>query len=669
MKTIKARLQTSIGSLVLVIVAFVVVYFPAQQREREMASFEAQLGVMADALGIAIGIAIEGQSFEGMRLASEYVSNDPESAWVVISTADGSVFAAYPPEAAEHFQSDGSHRPGEISHRSVARTGKDGTPTHYVTIAKSLDPIDSRISRTQLRILAICTGLFLAALAIIRIIANRYSGPIEELSWAATETSRGRLNTRVRVSSNDELGVLATGFNGMVANLQAVASNVHESMAELNEVAVGLDTTASEMLEDLVRQRSASETISNASQHVSKTAIDVDSNTEQLVQLIAESASSLSEMSSATHSVAGNMRSLTDALDGASSSSTEMVAAVTQTTETMETLSEGARSAEELLRRMSVATQHIDESARSCGESSNDVRDEAAQGASVVEGTINSIRQVKGCFSDIERAVELLEEKMDSVGGAVEIISRITDETGLLSLNASIIAAQAGDRGLGFGVVAERIKLLSHQTASSAEEVANLIAEVREEAAKTRTAVLTGGNAVELGVENSLKAGKSLALITDKSTSAANRIRDIVESAGAQARDAKEVEVAMADVGVLAKQTSDATHEQKQAGAHVSKDLELIRELSIETQRETEKQLAQSTHILSAVRRVSDQITEIATASSSQVRQSEDMSEALNTFSRIASDGKRRAEDCRQMVEKLLERAESLQRSIDRFDS
>ena len=175
--------------------------------------------------------------------------------------------------------------------------------------------------------------------------------------------------------------------------------------------------------------------------------------------------------------------------------------------------------------------------------------------------------------------------------------------------------------------------------------------------------------AVEQGITKSLSAGRSLSLITEKSTSAVTRVNEIIASVGAHARDAQQVEAVMTEFGKLAKRTSEATSEQKRAGAHVSKDLELIRDLGVETQRATEEQITQSSHIMDTVQRVSDQMVEIVKASSSQVQETEAMSAALDTFSRLATDGEQRAQACRDMIEKLIERAGSLQTSIDRFDS
>lgn len=80
-----------------------------------------------------------------------------------------------------------------------------------------------------------------------------------------------------------------------------------------------------------------------------------------------------------------------------------------------------------------------------------------------------------------QRAMELLEEKTKKIDGIVNVIADISDQTDLLSLNAAIESARAGEQGKGFAVVSEEIRKLSQQTQKTLSDVREIIGELLEQ--------------------------------------------------------------------------------------------------------------------------------------------------------------------------------------------
>ncbi len=192
----------------------------------------------------------------------------------------------------------------------------------------------------------------------------------------------------------------------------------------------------------------------------------------------------------------------------------------------------GAKSQSTATAEITATMTELLEAARSMSDSGAQVakqveqsRNECVAGQAQVDRMVTGIEVVRGRVERIaERMVELGGQSR-KISGALDIITELSEQTNLLSLNASIEAAGAGDAGQRFAVVAHEIRKLAERASESTDEIRELVAAVQGTVDTTTLATEEASKSVVAGVA-----------ITDELTEVFNRITASIDAAATSAK-------------------------------------------------------------------------------------------------------------------------------------
>jgi methyl-accepting chemotaxis protein len=293
-----------------------------------------------------------------------------------------------------------------------------------------------------------------------------------------------------------------------------------------------------------------------------------------------ERASISAEMSATTDAIAENINQYSSFVLETSSSIEEMTSAIKETAENIRGLSTSTEQTVSAISQISASQSNVRENSERGATASGSVRTQAQQGLHSMAATMRAMQEIVKSNDESFESINRLSRYSVRVGEFLSVIQDVVDQTNLLSLNASIIAAQAGERGKAFAVVAEEVRSLAHRTSASTKEIEELVRNIQKETSAVQRSVSQGKDKAKEGVKISSLANDALVTI-DKSAEEASRVvahiaaETIEQSAGIQ-RIADEAESNLERV----RQITLATEHQQAGTSQVLKNLEHMRELA-----------------------------------------------------------------------------------------
>lgn len=298
-------------------------------------------------------------------------------------------------------------------------------------------------------------------------------------------------------------------------------------------------------------------------------------------------------------------------IDETSSAVNEISVAIEQVTRNLDHLSGVVHQSASAMEQIHSTIGNVEQNAAISHEVSHQVKDRAEESRAVVTETINALDEIKHSVGLSFDAIQRLAENSSRIENIVSVINDITKRTNLLALNASIIAAQAGEYGKSFGVVADEIRNLSLQTGHSTGEITSIIEEIMSESKTAANNIRTSRDLVHRGVELGHTTGESLKAIFDSSDCSLEMTKQIKQATQEQVSSVQLVARSMEEISSMTSQIFAASTDQSKATKSIARSIETIKEMTHEMVKSTLRQVDDGRLIRLNVESVSGMVTEM----------------------------------------------------------
>lgn len=243
----------------------------------------------------------------------------------------------------------------------------------------------------------------------------------------------------------------------------------------------------------------------------------------------------MKELTQSLGNIVGKIRNSSDTMSANSyelnDTSSQTLAANNEISKAVEDVAEGSTGMASSISKINENLEEMSRETKDINESVNEIRNQtvAVQDSSKImnnkiKSMQNSSQKMDDGISAISKRIETVNTTVDKVSNIVSVIEEISSETNLLSLNASIEAARAGDAGKGFAVVAQEIRVLSDNTNTELENIKQIISSLVEEC---RYCVQASGTIVE----DNAKQKEEIKAVLDEFGSLDEQIQKTAEKA------------------------------------------------------------------------------------------------------------------------------------------
>lgn len=296
--------------------------------------------------------------------------------------------------------------------------------------------------------------------------------------------------------------------------------------------------------------------------------VNIDANDE-----LAQLATGINAMIAKIHTVVQRVREGSVQL---LSTSSEIAATAKQQQGTVQGLSSATTEIAAAVREISATSEALAGTMEEVSSRAGQAAALAAAGREGLNGIEGTMKQLMESTGSISTKLGTIRDKSESIDAVVTTITKVADQTNLLSINAAIEAEKAGEYGRGFLVVAREIRRLADQTAVATLDIENMVRLMQDAVSAGVMQMDKFGGEFRSGVERVKEINCQTGRIIEEVEGLTSRFQSVNEGMHSQSIAARQINEAIAPVAQGTKETQVSLEEFIKATAYLRQSVELL---------------------------------------------------------------------------------------------
>lgn len=483
-------------------------------------------------------------------------------------------------------------------------------------------------------------ALLLVAISIVVVVLfrSRVASRVETMETALEQATHGDLTASIEDRRNDEISRIAEGINFLIGQLRSSIARIADLSTDSTRTTGALVASFNESIAAMAQQHASTAEISAAIDKATESHALITRNTQQLHQFSEQNTLALQQSVGISKDVASRIDQLSSGMNDAQLTVDAINRAAGQAAamaeQAMREARRGAASAGDVRNSVSTITEVITESA---AQTDRTTRVISEKGIIAVSETKNSMENIHTLTEALTESMLKLDVGSQDIAKIVSVIEEIAKRTKLLSLNTSIIAAQAGEHGKSFLVVANEMKQLSDLTANHTMEIAAILGSIQQgigdAVAKTRDA----SRRVEEGSVVVAHAGDALEEILEASRNSASMVRRVMEAAAVQQSGLEEILAALDHLETLNNDVSRAMIDEQVNISAFAGTIGILCESMDIARKSTEEQVITMQLVMKNLLGANEQISQIAAEIEVNQHENRVIADSLQTVTNVTA--------------------------------